>query len=85
GIEETGTLIYIKAAIHGDEPEDISSYATVHSEFPHETTADQFFNESQFESYRRLGLWIGAAVFGGQAQADSHALNLEKRAAAHAA
>ncbi|HEV8435710.1 MAG TPA: hypothetical protein VGR95_20030, partial [Thermoanaerobaculia bacterium] len=26
-----------------------------HDSFPHETTADQFFSESQFESYRALG------------------------------
>ena len=26
-----------------------------HPTFPHETTANQFFNESQFESYRHLG------------------------------
>ena len=27
----------------------------MHKDFPHETTADQFFDESQFESYRHLG------------------------------
>ena len=30
--------------------------------FPHETTVDQWFTESQFESYRALGLDIGEAV-----------------------
>ena len=59
----TGQLIYIKAAIHGDEPEDIGSYAAANPTFPHESTADQFFTESQFESYRRLGLHIGLSVF----------------------
>jgi len=26
--------------------------------FPHHPTSDQFFDESQFESYRRLGLHV---------------------------
>jgi hypothetical protein len=63
GAASDGELIYIKAAIHGDEPEDIGSYAAANPAFPHETTADQFFSESQFESYRRLGLHIGRKVF----------------------
>jgi hypothetical protein len=50
-----GTLIYIKAGITGKEPPDIKQYALTHDDFPHETTANQFFNESQFESYRHLG------------------------------
>jgi len=31
--------------------------------FPHETTADQFFSEDQFEAYRRLGRHIGERSF----------------------
>ena len=31
--------------------------------FPHESTADQFFTESQFESYRALGAWVGEKIF----------------------
>jgi hypothetical protein len=58
-----GTLIYLKASLTGDEPADVLEYAALHPEFPHQTTADQFFNESQFESYRRLGYHIGASVF----------------------
>jgi hypothetical protein len=34
-------------------------YAGRHPDFPHETTADQWFDENQFESYRRLGFTIG--------------------------
>ncbi len=30
-------------------------YAARHPAFPHEPTSDQFFDEAQFESYRRLG------------------------------
>ena len=50
-----GTLIYLKPGVYGDEPKDIFNYATAHGSFPHETTADQWFTESQFESYRALG------------------------------
>lgn len=50
-----GILIYIKPAFYGNEPRDIYEYAQAHPLFPHESTADQFFTESQFESYRMLG------------------------------
>ena len=50
-----GTLVYIKASLTGNEPQDVTTYANAHSSFPHETTADQWFDETQFESYRALG------------------------------
>ncbi len=50
-----GHLLYVKPRICGEEPADIANYATAHPEFPHESTADQFFSESQLESYRMLG------------------------------
>ena len=51
----TGTIIYFKASLTGDESTDIKNYHTMHPQFPHETTVDQWFTESQFESYRELG------------------------------
>jgi hypothetical protein len=53
-----GTLIYIKPSLNGNEPADIQHYAAAHPPFPHQPTTDQFFTESQFESYRRLGYHI---------------------------
>lgn len=53
-----GVLIYIKPAVYGDEPEDVVHYKRTHPTFPNETTADQFFDEAQFESYRALGSYI---------------------------
>jgi hypothetical protein len=50
-----GTLIYVKPAICGVEPYDVYNYARASADFPHETTADQWFSESQFEAYRILG------------------------------
>jgi hypothetical protein len=54
GIDD-GVLIYIKPACYGDEPRDIYEYFKSNEDFPHESTGDQFFSESQFESYRMLG------------------------------
>jgi hypothetical protein len=51
-----GFLLYIKASLTGDEPMDIVQYAAQHPDFPHQTTTDQWYSESQFESYRHLGL-----------------------------
>src|SRR6266498_3997712 len=50
-----GVIVYIKPACYGDEPRDIYEYSKRNEMFPHESTADQFFSESQFESYRMLG------------------------------
>ena len=50
-----GFLLYVKATVSGDEPIDIDNYARACPEFPHESTADQWFDEAQFESYRALG------------------------------
>jgi hypothetical protein len=52
-----GIIVYIKPACYGDEPRDIYEYFKRSETFPHESTADQFFSESQFESYRMLGAY----------------------------
>jgi hypothetical protein len=54
--------LYIKATLMGDEPEDVCHYHRAHPDFPQETTIDQFFDEAQWESYRRLGLHTGHRV-----------------------
>jgi hypothetical protein len=50
-----GRLLYVKASLPEDAPREVVAYQRAHAEFPHETTLDQWFTESQFESYRRLG------------------------------
>ena len=52
-----GKLLVIKPVLNGSEPPDILAYYASHPDFPHESTANQFFNEAQFESYRHLGSW----------------------------
>ncbi|MEO8629989.1 MAG: hypothetical protein ABI612_18075 [Betaproteobacteria bacterium] len=58
-----GYLLYIKPSLTGNEPLDVCQYAKVNATFPHEATSDQWFGESQFESYRQLGQHITADVF----------------------
>ena len=53
-----GTLIYIKSSLTGNEPQDVLNYAAQNPGFPHQSTADQWFDESQFEAYRRLGFHV---------------------------
>jgi hypothetical protein len=55
-------IVYIKPGLYGGEPRDVLNYATANQAFPHESTADQFFSESQFESYRALGRHIVATL-----------------------
>jgi hypothetical protein len=64
GMEPASRLLYIKPTLTGDEPEDVLQYHQAHPAFPHEPTSDQFFDEAQWESYRRLGEHIADALFG---------------------
>ena len=52
---DKGTIIFFKPALTGDEPPDVLQYRTRNHAFPHESTGDQFYDEPQWESYRRLG------------------------------
>ena len=58
-----GVLLYIKSSIKSQKPVDVSEYSLKNKTFPHQTTADQFFDEAQFESYRQLGLQIVYEAF----------------------
>jgi hypothetical protein len=59
----TGTLLFIRSSLTGDEDADLRNYAVTHPPFPHHPTSDQFFDEAQFESYRDLGYHVGMSVF----------------------
>ncbi|HEY6348986.1 MAG TPA: hypothetical protein VI636_06210 [Candidatus Angelobacter sp.] len=50
-----GVLLYIKSSLTGDEEADVLSQHLSNPAFPHDTTLNQFFNETQFEAYRALG------------------------------
>ena len=55
---EEGLLIYLKTTFINDLPADIIAYKNKHNDFPDQSTADQFFDEKQFEAYRQLGYEI---------------------------
>ena len=72
-----GTLVYIKSSVTSPRklfvPEynadgsknpqfDTFKYKIYHPDFPHESTADQFFDPVQWESYFQLGQFIGTDV-----------------------
>lgn len=73
-----GKLLYLKASLTGDEPTDVLEYDSREPAFPHQSTADQWFDESQFESYRKLGIHIAQTTFS-PVQADN-SLNGTKEA-----
>lgn len=54
-----GTLLYIKPSLLGTEFADVLNYRKTNKTFPHQSTADQWFDETQFETYRSLGYNIG--------------------------
>jgi hypothetical protein len=58
-----GMIIYLKPTMTGDEPADVLQYYSDHADFPQQTTVDQFFDEEQWESYRKLGEHIAGKVF----------------------
>jgi hypothetical protein len=57
-----GRIIYIKPNLVEGDPRDVLAYADVDGEFPHDSTSNQWFDESHFESYRALGESAGAAA-----------------------
>ena len=58
----SGYVVYMKSSLVGDEPPDLLTYQLKHAVFPQDSTADQWFQETQFEAYRRLGHHIAMAT-----------------------
>jgi len=64
-------LVYIKASLTAAVRDaSLLQYHATHPAFPHESTADQFYGEDQFESYRRLGRHLAHNAFGAGLNAD---------------
>jgi hypothetical protein len=64
--EDLGWMVYVKLACTGGEPGYVSDYQRQNPNFPHETTADQIYDEAQFEAYRRLGECAAESLFRGE-------------------
>jgi hypothetical protein len=48
-------MLYSKTRFTNSLPTYLINYHNQHHSFPNDTTMNQWFTESQFESYRRLG------------------------------
>jgi len=53
--KQFGWMLYLKLAMLGTESSYVLDYHRENPLFPHQTTLDQFFDEAQFEAYRKLG------------------------------
>lgn len=62
--QRTSWLLVLKPILHRDDPADLVNYGKLNPTFPNETTIDQFFDEAQWESYRKLGELTAMRVFG---------------------
>jgi predicted acylesterase/phospholipase RssA len=56
-------IVLVKPVLIADAPLDVHNYGAANKEFPQQTTGDQFFDEAQWESYRKLGLETGRRIF----------------------
>ena len=67
GDDAVGRFVWIKPTVLPDDAADVRQYRLENDKFPQQTTADQWFDESQFESYRKLGELSADAAFGAAA------------------
>jgi predicted acylesterase/phospholipase RssA len=67
-----GLLLYMKLSVTGNESELIRRYRTIHPDFPHQSTLDQFFDEEQFEAYRQLGVHVADGLFSRALMSNTH-------------
>ncbi|MFM9116115.1 MAG: hypothetical protein ACKOU6_08150, partial [Planctomycetota bacterium] len=63
GEKQLGFLLYIKLSVTGNESLALANYKLRNPDFPHQTTADQVFDEEQFEAYRALGEHAASDLF----------------------
>lgn len=80
-----GTLVVVKPALHRALELDLLAYAHRNASFPQQGTADQSFDESQWESYHRLGVDMGQAFSGAWLSQIPHWTGQAKRHTAHPA
>ena len=78
-VREAGIVVYVKSSLTGDEPADVLNYKKEDACFPHDSTVNQWFTESQFESYRRLGHHVAQITFGAASPDDLQCNDLVSR------
>ena len=57
-----GLLVVVKPNLCDGLPVDLLNFAAANPAFPQQTTADQFFDEAQWESYFQLGQSLGRSL-----------------------
>jgi hypothetical protein len=62
GARDEGILIVVKPNVSADLPVDLHNFKADHPDFPQQSTTDQFFSESQWESYFTLGKVLGGKL-----------------------
>jgi hypothetical protein len=63
GHGDVSWLVLVKPRVLGTEPLDITAYGLANPSFPQQSTADQSFDDAQWEAYRKLGDHIGTRLF----------------------
>lgn len=56
-------IVWLKPTLFKGLSVDITTYGRLNPDFPQQSTANQFFDEAQWESYRRLGFAMGNQLF----------------------
>jgi hypothetical protein len=65
-----GEILYLKALLREHLGADIYGYWRTNPEFPNQPTANQFYGELQFDSYRELGRQLMAGIVGAESDGD---------------
>lgn len=66
----SGHILWMKPCLFDGVPEDVLGYGRRNPNFPQQSTLDQFFDEAQWESYRKLGFTMGSKLLTGTGYAD---------------
>lgn len=59
-----GDIVYLKARMCSGLSADLAAYQRANPSFPNQSTANQFFDEAQFEAYRVLGRCLTKRLLG---------------------
>ncbi len=72
-----GYILYVKPTLLKSIPRDVETYGLSNTSFPQDSTADQWYDERQFESYRELGYQITRHIIRDRSQLPGDSLNPE--------
>jgi hypothetical protein len=73
-----GHILWMKPCLFRSVDEDVLGYGRRNPAFPQQSTLDQFFDEAQWESYRRLGFLAGERLLNTSAHGSGILCHLAK-------